>query len=146
MLLTPTVQVAKQDEQLEQAFAIRRKVFVEEQKVPLSLEMDEWENDSIHFVLYDGDKAVGTGRLRPWERQTGKVERVAVLQDYRGQGSGRIIMKAIEEHARKLGMTRLVLNAQVRAQKFYESLGFQAEGDIFLDAGIEHIKMTKPLS
>ncbi|WP_229751976.1 GNAT family N-acetyltransferase [Marinithermofilum abyssi] len=144
--MTPTVKVAKQDEQREQAFAIRRKVFVEEQKVPLSLEMDEWENDSIHFVLYDGDKAVGTGRLRPWEGQSGKVERVAVLQDYRGQGSGRIIMKAIEEYARKLGMIRLVLNAQVQAQKFYESLGFQVEGDIFLDAGIEHIKMTKALS
>lgn len=75
-----------------------------------------------------------------------KVERVAVLKEQRGTGAGRGIMEAIEAEARKSGYQGMKLGAQLHARKFYECLGFQAQGEIYLDAGIEHVDMVKKIA
>ncbi|GAB7387483.1 hypothetical protein BSNK01_13200 [Bacillaceae bacterium] len=85
-------------------------------------------------------------RLRPWDGATGKVGRVAVLENWRGRGLGKEIMLALEKEAIKRGFTKLKLNAQCQARAFYEKLGYRPVSDVFLEAGIEHVTMEKRLS
>jgi predicted GNAT family N-acyltransferase len=138
------VEVAKTEDQIHEVFNIRKKVFVEEQKVPLEEEIDEFENDSIHFVLYDQNHAVGAGRFRILDG-IGKVERICVLESARGKGAGREIMLAIEEYAKQQPLSQLKLNAQTYAIPFYEGLGYKVTSDEFLDAGIPHKTMKKDI-
>lgn len=137
------IQVTSQNE-LEDAFSIRNKVFVEEQKVPVELEIDEYENSSTHVVLYDGDQPVGAGRIREVEN-TGKLERICVLSSYRGKGAGTLIMNKLEEIASQNGFKKVKLNSQTHAIPFYEKLGYKVVSDIFMDAGIPHVTMVKTL-
>jgi predicted GNAT family N-acyltransferase len=138
------VEVAKTENQIQEVFNIRKTVFVEEQKVPLEEEIDEFENESTHFVLYDQTVAVGAGRFRILDG-IGKVERICVLESVRGKGAGREIMLAIEEHAKQQPLSQLKLNAQTYAIPFYEGLGYKVTSDEFLDAGIPHKTMKKDI-
>ncbi|AQS56384.1 GNAT family N-acetyltransferase [Novibacillus thermophilus] len=125
------------------AFCVRRRVFVEEQRVPMELEIDEYEDEATHFVAYIDGEPVGTARLRWKDHLTVKAERVAVLKPYRGNGVGKLLMQALEEEARRKNATSIQLHAQIQAQQFYERLGYKAYGDLFFDADIEHIAMKK---
>ncbi|MGD6958003.1 GNAT family N-acetyltransferase [Rossellomorea aquimaris] len=138
------VEVAKTENQIQEVFNIRKTVFVEEQKVPLEEEIDEFENEATHFVLYDQTVAVGAGRFRILDG-IGKVERICVLESVRGKGAGREIMLAIEEHAKQQPLSQLKLNAQTYAIPFYEGLGYKVTSDEFLDAGIPHKTMKKDI-
>lgn len=128
--------------QLHDAYNIRNKVFVEEQKVPYELEIDEFEPHSDHFVLYSEGTPIGAGRFRVLDGK-GKIERICVLSLNRGSGAGKIIMGAIEDHAKESGIVILKLNAQTYAIPFYEKLGYTVVSDEFLDAGIPHKTMEK---
>ncbi|WP_323675569.1 GNAT family N-acetyltransferase [Halorubellus sp. PRR65] len=155
------VQVADGDAEREDAFAVRRAVFVDEQGVDESLEWDDWDDDpaTTHVVAYDRDptrdaavevadgvRPVGAARLRPKDRVdavVGKVERVAVLESYRGTGVGRALMDALEDAGRERGFEGFLLHSQTRAAGFYERLGYERFGDEFDEAGIPHVKMRK---
>ncbi|OES43908.1 GNAT family N-acetyltransferase [Domibacillus iocasae] len=132
--------------QREDAYSVRTTVFVGEQNVPPALEIDELENEAVHFVLYnDQQEPCGAGRFRT-VGEFGKVERICVLKEARGFGSGNLIMNAIEEHAKTVdGLTTLKLDAQLQAIPFYEKRGYRVVSGEFLDAGILHKTMTKPL-
>lgn len=138
------VEVAKTEDQIQEVFHIRKTVFVEEQQVPLEEEIDEYENDSTHFVLYDQNKPVGAGRFRILDG-VGKVERICVLKSIRGKGAGRTLMLGIEEYAKRQPLSQLKLNAQTYAIPFYEGLGYQVTSEEFLDAGIPHKTMKKTI-
>lgn len=125
------------------AFCVRRRVFVEEQRVPMELEIDEYEDEATHFVAYIDGEPVGTARLRWKDHLTAKAERVAVMKPYRGNGIGKLLMQALEEEARRKNATSIQLHAQIQAQRFYERLGYKAYGDLFFDANIKHIAMKK---
>ncbi|SFR58585.1 GNAT family N-acetyltransferase [Halogeometricum limi] len=136
------------DAEREDAFAIRREVFVEEQGVDESLEWDQYDEpsaDATHFVAYDDGRVVGAARLRAYDDETVKVERVVVAADVREDGWGSRIMRAAEREARDAGFPNVMLNAQIRVQPFYESLGYECRGEEFEDAGIPHIEMHKRL-
>ncbi|WP_101297620.1 GNAT family N-acetyltransferase [Halegenticoccus soli] len=158
------VVVADDDRTREDAFAVRRRVFVEEQGVPTDIEWDEHDERAVHFVAYDGDRPIGAARLRPLDGEavggvsnggrsisrsaggrTGKVERVAVLPDARGDGWGRRLMAAVEETAADRGFAELTLNSQTHAEAFYRRLGYETVSDVFCEADIPHVKMTKRL-
>lgn len=146
--MATTVIFGQEDEVRKEGYAIRRKVFIEEQNVPEELELDEYDTqpDTTHVLLVDHEgKAVGTARFRPYSGGLMKVERVAVLAAQRGRGAGKSIMEAIARQAEKQGYTGMKLGAQLHAREFYERLGYQAQGDIYLDAGIDHIDMIKKL-
>ncbi|RST75250.1 GNAT family N-acetyltransferase [Siminovitchia acidinfaciens] len=132
------------EEQMQDAFNIRKKVFVGEQQVPIEIEIDEHEDNSAHFVLYDEEKPAGAGRFRILDGK-GKVERICILPEYRGKGAGIQIMVDIEEYAKSLPVKELVLNSQSYAVPFYEKLGYSVVSDEFLDAGIPHRKMIKKI-
>ncbi|MEK3887354.1 GNAT family N-acetyltransferase [Bacillus sp. FSL K6-3431] len=132
------------EQQLQDAFKVRMKVFVEEQNVPSELEIDDLEAEATHFVLYNDDRPGGAGRFRVVEN-IGKVERICVLKDDRKAGAGARIMNAIEEYASSLQLQSLKLNAQTSAIAFYERLGYKVISEEFMDAGIPHKTMIKPL-
>ncbi|WP_394235362.1 GNAT family N-acetyltransferase [Niallia oryzisoli] len=138
------VQIISNQQQQNDAFAIRKKVFVEEQQVPPEEEIDKLESESTHFILYINEEPAGAGRFRTVDGY-GKVERICVLKDYRGTGAGKAIMEKIEAYAKKEGFTRLKLNAQTHAIPFYSRLGYEVTSEEFLDAGIPHKTMMKEI-
>ncbi|KUP07554.1 acetyltransferase [Bacillus coahuilensis m2-6] len=139
-------QLVKNEQQLQDAYSVRKKVFVEEQKVPLELELDEFEESSHHFVIYEGSTPIGAGRFRILGN-VGKVERICVLHNFRGRGIGELMMDSIHSFASEQDTIQtLRLHAQVQAIGFYEQLGYKIVSDEFLDAGIPHRTMEKPVS
>ncbi|MGM0167241.1 hypothetical protein IGI39_002221 [Enterococcus sp. AZ135] len=128
------------------AVRIRQKVFVQEQGVPANLEIDENKAYCVHFVLYTEDKkAAATVRLLPLNDQLFKLQRMAVLKDYRGNSLGAEIIAEAESFARQQGFKTIELGAQLTAEKFYQKLGYLAYGEVFQDAGIDHVHMKKEL-
>jgi predicted GNAT family N-acyltransferase len=138
-------QVTTVDE-MNDALSVRRRVFIEEQNVPESIEIDAYDADpatspgALHVVAYADGRCVATGRLLldAHDGEYPHVGRVAVLREERGKGYGRDIMLALHDAARGRGMPGIMLGAQVHAIGFYETLGYVVRGDVFLDAGIEH--------
>ena len=128
------------------AVRIRQKVFVQEQGVPANLEIDENEAYSVHFVLYtEEEKPAATVRLLPLDDQTFKLQRMAVLKEYRGKKLGAEIIAEAETFAKQQGFKTIELGAQLTAETFYQKLGYVAYGEIFQDAGIDHVHMRKEL-
>jgi len=122
--------------------AVRRAVFIEEQRVPAALEWDGLDESCYHvLVTAAGNRPVGTGRMKP----DGHIGRMAVLKDYRGQGVGSAILTALLDIARQQQRSEVYLYAQVAAIPFYEKHGFTANGEQFMDAGIPHRSMVRRL-
>ncbi|SDW08202.1 Predicted N-acyltransferase, GNAT family [Marininema mesophilum] len=129
-----------------EALSIRKTVFVGEQGVPLALETDEHEEQSTHFIARMNGYPAGTLRFRWLSKELGKVERVAVLSQYRGARIGVALMQAVEDYAHQQGALQIKLSAQTNALPFYTKLGYQEVGSPYMDAGIEHITMGKSLT
>ena len=126
----------------DQAGPVREQVFVVEQGVPADMEYDEFDPWSLHVLARGPDgQAIGTGRLLP----DGHIGRLAVLADWRSRGVGRALMCRLTDIARQRGFAELKLNAQVSAAGFYERLGYRAEGEVFMEAGIPHLAMVRKL-
>ena len=124
------------------ATPIRFAVFVEEQRVPAEIEMDEHDTLCVHALAFDAaGRAVGTGRLLP----DGHLGRMAVLPDARNRGIGGMILERLVEQARQRGDAEVVLSAQVHAVNFYRRHGFAVEGEVYLEAGIRHQSMRRRL-
>ena len=130
--------------ELARCLELRRVVFIEEQQVPEDLELDQTEQDCTHFIATAGDVDVGTARLKPVDGKA-KAQRVAVLKSHRKSGIGKLLMSALEDEAKKQGLSSVVLSSQVSAVPFYERLGYVAHGPVYVDAGIDHRDMTKKL-
>lgn len=141
-----TVRPVVTQEETEWAFSIRHIVFVKEQGVPEEIERDEYDLSAFHVIALAGDRPVGTGRLVEMARASGKIGRMAVAAEARKKGVGASIMSALTSKAEALGCTELFLDAQVSAIGFYERLGYVAEGDVFIEAGIPHRRMRRSLS
>ncbi len=138
--------IVETEKEKQDAITIRRKVFVEEQDVPLHLELDEHDATATHFIAYDGEKPFGAGRLRKVEPSIVKVERVCILPEYRGQHLGNLLMNCMEEYAAAKGYKKLKLNAQSYAIPFYEKREYVITSPEFLEAGIPHRAMEKSFS
>ncbi|AGK52758.1 GNAT family N-acetyltransferase [Bacillus sp. 1NLA3E] len=139
-----TVKVVATEQELNDAYSIRKKVFIEEQQVPPEEEIDQNEAEATHFVLYENDQPVGAGRFRVLAG-IGKVERICVLKGQRNTGAGKELMNFIEKYAQTNGISNLKLNAQTHAIPFYSRLGYKTISEEFLDAGIPHKSMKKIL-
>ncbi|MBZ9557388.1 MULTISPECIES: GNAT family N-acetyltransferase [Modicisalibacter] len=124
------------------AAEIRRRVFIDEQAVPEAEEWDGRDPECVHFLAWHEATPVGTARLLP----DGHVGRVAVLPDGRGLGIGLALMREAIQAARDLGHASIELAAQTHALDFYRRLGFEAHGELFLDAGIAHRNMRLSLN
>ena len=138
--MTITVQPVSTRDELEDAFDIRRKVFIEEQQVTEELEFDGKDDGSRHFLAVKDGTPIGTFRL-VFLKDTAKLQRFAVLKRYRKSGVGHLMMESALKAIKHEGCKEIVLDAQIRVRAFYERFGFKAEGGEFMDAGIPHVKM-----
>jgi predicted GNAT family N-acyltransferase len=136
------IKIVESNEEKEQAFHVRTVVFVDEQKVSIEEEIDEHEDEAIHFIGYEDKSPIAASRLR-WVDNYGKLERICILKNYRGKSYGSQLIKAMEAKVTSKGYTQTKLNAQTRAIDFYKQHGYQVVSDEFLDAGIPHVTMTK---
>jgi len=123
------------------AAPIRFTVFVEEQRVPADIELDEHDASCVHAVAFDGERAVGTGRLLP----DGHIGRMAVLKEARNRGVGALMLGKLMDRAKELGFAEVALSAQIHASRFYRRHGFAEEGPEYMEAGIRHQAMRKAL-
>ena len=128
---------------LQEAFAIRNQVFVLEQNVDPALERDEFEAISHHFIAFLDEIPVGTARWRVTDYGV-KLERFAVLNQYRGQGIGQelvaAVLKDIASSPEAAGKIKY-LHAQLSAVGLYSKFGFEKVGDLFEECFIQHYKM-----
>ena len=130
--------------QMDQAWALRRLVFIEEQHVPEEIEMDEDDAHAFHALALDGDLPVGCGRMIRHGDEV-KIGRMAVLRERRGSGIGRKVLQFLMETARRQGCRKAVLHAQITAEGFYLKNGYIPMGEIFEEAGIAHRRMEHDL-
>lgn len=124
---------------LAQAHAIRRVVFVEEQACPEDIEW-EFEEESVHYIALENGIPVGTARWRETDKGV-KLERFAVLKDFRNKEVGKALLLRLIEETNKFNQKRY-LHAQLPAKNFYLRHGFVPVGEHFWEAGIEHVKMV----
>jgi len=135
-------------EDLQEALAIRSRVFVKEQHVPLSEEVDRYDespsaSNALQLLARAGANAVGTARLLLDAPAGDAVHlgRVAVLAEWRRRGVGNALMERLHAEAAARGYSRIEISAQLHAIPFYERLGYIAGGPVYLEAGIEHRAM-----
>ena len=139
-----TVKIVENQKELDDAYSVRKIVFIHEQNVPAEEEIDQHEGESTHFVMYKNESPIGAGRFRVLDGY-GKVERICVLKEARKSGAGKAIMDEIEKFAFTNGLHKLKLNAQTHAIPFYSGLGYEVVSEEFMDAGIPHKTMVKEL-
>jgi len=139
------VRLALAAKDVQQCLRLRWTVFVEEQGVRPSDELDGHDKtDAVHALASLDGVPCGAGRFILVAPGVAKIERMAVIDDVRGQGVGRALLEFLEAEARRRGATKLTLHAQVRARGFYEQAGYSASGGNFDDGtGIPHVSMEK---
>ena len=137
------VKIVESDDEKEFVISIRRIVFIQELNIPEHMEIDDNEDLATYVLAKVEGKNVGTARWR--ETNSGiKLERFAVLSQYRSYGVGTAMSKFI---LKQLDQSKLIyLNAQESAISFYEKLGFDSTGSMFDEVGIAHQKMIFPNS
>ncbi|WP_077325159.1 GNAT family N-acetyltransferase [Virgibacillus siamensis] len=141
------IKVTGSDAEKQQAFDVRTKVFVDEQNVPPEEELDAFDEDqmTIHFIGHENDQLIAASRLR-FVDTYGKLERICVLKEHRGNAHGTQLIGAMEARIQREGLTKSKLNAQTHAVDFYKRLGYEVVSGEFLDAGIPHVTMVKELN
>ena len=137
------VKIVKNDQEKELVLSIRKIVFIKELNIPEHMEIDDNEDLATYVLANIGSEYVGTARWR--DTNSGiKLERFAVLSEYRSYGVGTAMTKFI---LNELDHSKLIyLNAQESAISFYEKLGFDSTGSMFDEVGIAHQKMIFPNS
>lgn len=121
---------------------IRRRVFIEEQSVPESLEWDGMDEEAVHVLALDATRAIGCARMLPG----GRIGRMAVLPEWRHRGVGRAMLEKLIALSREQGLAHVGLSAQTHAIPFYAKNGFKVCSEIYDDAGIPHRDMILALS
>jgi len=139
------IKIAKSSKELTDIKEIRRQVFQKEQGISTNLDFDGKDDESDQIIAYINNHPVGTARIRYIDNVTDKIERMAVLKEFRKRDIGKQIVKYISNYIKRKGLKKIILNAQESARGFYEKLGFNQEGDVFEEANIPHVKMYKNL-
>ncbi|HBY86213.1 MAG TPA: GNAT family N-acetyltransferase [Colwellia sp.] len=104
---------------------IRNEVFVQEQGIPLHLDLDGLDSKSYHSLAYIDDVAVGVARLALVEDNNAIMARVAIKKDYRGKGIASKLIESIIAKAQQLDINSIEIHAHEYLEKYYEAFGFQ---------------------
>lgn len=131
-------------EEFNKIIEIRKAVFVKEQNVPEELEIDGLDNEAEHFIMYLGEKPIGCARIR--KNKYAKLERIAVLKEYRGKGYGKKLTQYLIDYCKEQNFKKIVIHSQIYVIDFYKKFGFEPVGKVFFEAGIKHRKMVLKLS
>ncbi len=125
--------------------AIRNEAFVLGRGVPKEIELDGRDGELLHFCMYDGEKLVSYLRAEDMGNGMMHIGRVATKESERGKGHGRVLFEYLFKYSRENRFKALEVSAVYTAVGFYEKLGFIAEGDYYLETGVNHIYMKKTL-
>jgi predicted GNAT family N-acyltransferase len=139
------IREARDADERQALLTLRHDVFVDEQGVPLDLEIDEHDETAVHIVAFEDGELLGTCRVLQAGEQA-KFGRLVVARHARGRGIGAALLAEAERRARGMGCDHMVPAAQTSAMGLYERAGYTARGDVYLDAGIEHVTMEKALA
>tara|TARA_B100000886_G_C20343950_1_gene457825 strand:+ start:332 stop:772 length:441 start_codon:yes stop_codon:yes gene_type:complete len=128
--------------EMDKSYAIRTKVFCKEQKISKEIEFDNLDHLCSHFLILNSKKAIATARVRQKEKNLLKIERVAVLSEFRRLKAGSILIQNIIKYYMNLDDNKsIILHSQVAVADFYKSLNFISHGNEFFEDGISHIAM-----
>jgi predicted GNAT family N-acyltransferase len=144
-LETIEIKQVETESELEQAIAVRFRVFVGEQSIPPEEELDEADATATHAIALCQGKVVGTGRLLVMDGDEAQIGRMAVDSAWRRRGIGSQILEFLEQSARALCVKSCVLHAQEYVKSFYAAHGYREHGDSFLEVNILHVEMRKTL-
>ena len=131
--------------ELQEAFEVRRQVFVREQGISEDLVFDGHDGEALHMVVKNGEKVIGSARVQFLAGNQAKLERMAVLERYRRKGVGREMLLFLDAVWKDKQVQQVIIHAQLEVVPFYKSCGFDEFGLPFREAGIKHIKMRKRL-
>jgi predicted GNAT family N-acyltransferase len=132
-------------DQLEACFFVRTEVFHKEQGVDKALDFDGKDESSHNVLALMEGEVAATMRLRDIGEKKLKLERLAVLAQFRRKSIASALIEYASKEAKKIGKSEIILHAQVNAKALYEKAGYQAIGEEFLEAGIRHIEMIKEI-
>lgn len=141
-----TVKEIKNKKDQKKAQEIRHEVFVLGQNVPADLEVDEFESEAIHYLAFLNNNPVGAARWRITVEGV-KLERFAVLTEFRGRGVGSAMVEKILSDIKRdpeAGDKEIYLHAQIDAIPLYRKFGFVKYGNMFDEAGLLHYSMRLP--
>lgn len=125
-------------------YYVRTQAMVKGFKVPLEKEFDDGDTpDTKYILILDDVVPVATCRLHISGEKDGKIERVAVLEEYRKKGVGRKLIRAAEEWLAELGIDRVVITSRDEAVGFYEALGYQADYSRIEKGGVFDVIYTE---
>jgi len=133
------IKPVENQKELQQVFHIRKEVFVKEQNVAYELEMDGFDDEAIHFIVYLKNHPVGCARIRT--NKYFKLERIAIISKYRGLGIGSKLTKYLISYCINSINKKILMHSQKHVSEFYKKFGFVIIGEPFFEAGIEHVKM-----
>ena len=139
------IKIVETVKELRDAKWVRIRVFQREQGINIARDFDDKDPESIHIVAYLAEMPVGTARMRLLEDGAGKIERVAVLKEFRKRGIGKQLIKYALYVLKSERIKIARLSSQKPVKNFYKQFGFSEFGDVFDDAGIRHIMMEKIL-
>ncbi len=142
------IQKAMDKNMLENCLEIRRQVFIIEKGVPKEIEVDKYdclEEACSHFLVRYQNKDVGTIRCLETSSDRVRIQRFCFLKEYRGLGLGKIVIAYIENYYKRQGYSTVEMDAKYEVFGFYEKCGYQRVSDVFIEAGIPHVKMQKEI-
>ena len=137
--------IVESGHELKGAFAVRRKVFVEEQGISQDIQLDSHDDEALQMVVKDGDRVIGTARVLFPAPNVAKIERMAILRPFRRKGIGSGMVSFLNEELKNRQISKAVLHAQHSAVAFYKSCGFVELDTPFYEAGIIHLRMERKL-
>jgi predicted GNAT family N-acyltransferase len=133
------------DVELQEAFEVRRQVFVREQGISEDMVFDGHDREALHIVIKDGERVIGSARVQFLADNQAKLERMAILKRYRRKGIGREMLLFLDAVWKDNQVQQVIIHAQFEVIPFYKLCGFDELGLPFREAGIKHIKMRKQL-
>lgn len=132
----------------DRCLAVRQAVFTGELGVPAEVERDSrdcLDGECRHFLITRGGQDIGAVRCLPQADGTLRLQRFCIRRDCRGQGAGRQTLREVEERFRREGFSAVALDAKCSAQGFYTACGYETVSAPFLEAGVLHVTMQRPL-
>ena len=139
------VRPARDRAEIDQALALREQVFCVEQGVAPAADRDGLDDVAIQVVAIESGHVIGTCRVLV-EGEIARLGRMAVEAGARGRGLGAAILAAAEQSARDAGARQMRLHAQRYIEDMYAAAGYRPYGEPFIDEGIEHVAMERPLA
>ena len=133
------------DVELQEAFEVRRQVFVREQGISEDLVFDGRDREALHIIVKDRGRVIGSARVQFLTDNQAKLERMAVLERYRRKGIGKGMLLFLDAVWKDKQGRQVIIHAQLEVVPFYKLYGFDELGLPFQEAGIKHIKMRKQI-